>query len=259
MFKDEFAGVCNAGKNKVNLLEKNILGYFTASLLAGMFVAFGSIVAFTLGAGLAAVEYPMVKAVQAFAFTAALSLVIAAGAELFTGNCFVLGAASLNKQVAWSKTIKLWAVCYIGNLVGSVLTALIYQGTGITDGMVGEYYASLAAAKMSLAPGPLFARAVLCNILVCLAVWCSIKMKSEAGKLIMVFWCIFVFITCGFEHSIANMSILTIGMLNANDAAVSLTGFVYNVGVATLGNMVGALLFVSLPYYLIAKEKNKKQ
>ena len=110
---------------------------------------------------------------------------------------------------------------------------------------------------MSLGVGQILVRAILCNILVCLAVWCGFKLKSEAAKLIMIFWCIFVFMICGFEHSIANMSVLAVGLMNAGDASVSIGGYIYNVGLVTLGNMIGGAIFVALPYYITAKEPKK--
>ena len=215
MFKDEYKALCNGGVGKVNLLKKNPLGYFVSAMVAGMFISFGSFVAFTLGAvingsNLAA----LTKVMQALAFASALSLVVMAGAELFTGNNLVMSAASIRKAVTWADTVKLWIVCWIGNLVGSLISVVAFHFSGVDTGATGEYFISISTTKVGLEPFPLLIRAILCNILVCLAVWCATKMKSEAGKLIMIFWCIFVFMVCGFEHSIANMSILGVGVAN---------------------------------------------
>lgn len=256
MFQDEFQAVCNAGKNKLNLLEKNPLGYFVAAMLAGAFVAFGAFVCFVIGTPFKLAESPATKLVMAFSFTAALSLVIAAGAELFTGNVFVLTSSSLNKTVTWGKTAKIWIVSYVGNLVGTLMAVGIFQLTGVTTGDVGAHFAAAAATKMALTPTQMLTRGILCNMLVCLAVWCSIKMKSESGKLIMTFWCIFVFMVCGFEHSVANMGILAVGLLNAGgDAAVNIGGYVYNLALVTIANMIGGAIFLAVPYYLISKNK----
>lgn len=253
MFKEEYNAVCNAGENKNNLLTKNPLGYFVAALVAGMFISFGSFVAFTFGSVISAGEAASwTKAAQAFAFASALSLVVMAGAELFTGNNFVMAAASLRKRVSWGNTVKLWVVCWIGNLLGSLLSVAVFQITGLPSGDTAAYFGQIAATKVGLAPVPLFARAVLCNILVCLAVWCATKMKTESGKLIMIFWCIFVFMVCGFEHSVANMSIIGVAVANGS---VGIGQYCYNVLLATVGNMVGAIVFVALPYHLISKEK----
>lgn len=253
MFKDEYKAVVNGGVGKMNLLKDNPLGYFISAMVAGMFISFGSFVAFSLGSIISAGEAASwTKPVQAFAFASALSLVVMAGAELFTGNNFVMAAASLRKAVSWADTIKLWVVCWLGNLVGSVASVAVFQITGIPSGATAEYFGSIAATKVGLAPVPLLARAILCNILVCLAVWCGTKMKTESGKLIMIFWCIFVFMVCGFEHSIANMSIIGVAVANGS---VGVGQYFYSVLLATVGNMIGAVVFVSLPYHVISKEK----
>ena len=151
--------------------------------------------------------------------------------------------------------LKVWALCWIGNFIGSFLLAGLFYLGGFASGSVGEFIATSSLTKMSVPILPLFIRGVLCNILVCLAVWCGFRCKSESGKLIMVFWCLFVFITAGFEHSVANMTLLSISLLSPMGVAVSLSGLVYNLVVVTLGNMVGAILFVALPYYIISKKK----
>ncbi len=253
MFQDEYNAVCSAGVNKNKLLKNNLAGYFVAAMVAGMFISFGSFVAFTLGSVISAGEAASwTKAAQAFAFASALSLVVMAGAELFTGNNFVMAAAAFRKKVSWSDTVKLWVICWIGNLIGSLLSVVMFQLTGIPSGDTAAYFGQIAATKVGLDPVSLLARAVLCNILVCLAVWCSVKMKSETGKLIMIFWCIFVFMVSGFEHSIANMSVIGVAVANG---MTGIGQYCYNVLLATLGNMIGAIVFVAFPYHLISKEK----
>ncbi|MBS6195528.1 MAG: formate/nitrite transporter family protein [Clostridiales bacterium] len=256
MFKDEFQAVCNAGAAKSNLLKKNPLGYFVSTMVAGLFIAFGSFIAFTLGQNVAAGgAASFTKLALSAAFAAALSLVVMAGAELFTGNNFVMTAASIRKTVSWADTAKVWAVCWIGNLIGSLLSVFAFQLSGIptaNDGAVAEYFITIATGKVSLTPVEMIFRAILCNILVCLAVWCGIKMKSESGKLIMIFWCILVFMVCGFEHSIADMSSIGVALVNGG---VSVGQYIYAVVLATVGNMIGGAIFVAVPYHLISKEK----
>ena len=131
----------------------------------------------------------------------------------------------------------------------------MFYWAGLASGNVGEFIASSAQAKMEVAFLPLLVRGILCNILVCLAVWCGFRCKSESGKLIMIFWCLFVFITAGFEHSIANMTLLSISLLSPMSATVSIVGFLYNLAVVTLDNMIGGIVFVALPYYMISNKK----
>lgn len=112
------------------------------------------------------------------------------------------------------------------------------------------FLSTAAAGKMSTAFVLLFMRGILCNILVCLAVWCSFRTTNDAAKLIMVFWCLFAFITCGSEHSVANMTRLMVALLDPAGQAVPLVGYFYNLITVTLGNMVGGICFVAVPYFL---------
>ncbi len=163
-----------------------------------------------------------------------------------------MASAGFRKTAAWGDVFKLWGFCWIGNLVGSLLSSALFVAAKVPTGAVGDYFVNLAVNKTTTAPVPLFVKAVLCNILVCLAVWCGIKMKSESGKLIMIFWCIFVFMICGFEHSIANMSSIGVSLLTGK---VGIGAYFYNVIIVTLGNMVGGIVGVALPYHLISKDK----
>ena len=256
MFNEEFNKVAGAAKAKSDLLKNNKLGYFVSSMLAGIFVGMAIMLIFTIGGLLTAAESPATKIVMGISFGGALSLVVFAGSELFTGNNFVMAVGSLNKSLSWVDTIKVWIVSFIGNLVGSILAGYMFYLAGLAKGPVGEFIANTAATKMSLPAQELFFRGLFCNILVCLAVWCTFRCKDDVSKLIMIFWCLFIFITAGFEHSIANMTLLTIGLLSPGTAAVSVAGYAYNIGVVTLGNMIGGIFFVAVPYYLISR-KNK--
>ena len=254
MFRNEIDAVGNAAKGKINLLEKNPAAYLLMSVLAGVYIAFGSILMGFVGGYMAG--QPAQKLVCGTIFSVGLCFVTMAGAELFTGNNFVMAVGGMTKSVAWGKIIKLWIVCYIGNLIGSVLTAGIFTATGIPgSGEVNTFFANAAAAKVSGSAMNLLAKGVLCNILVCIAIWCGTKLKSEGAKMAMNFFCVGTFVTCGFEHSIANMTFLSIGLMNPHDAVVTLGGFAYNLGIVTLGNMIGGILFVAVPYFLISREK----
>lgn len=251
MYKTEFEGLVKASKAKLGLLEKNPTGYFLASALAGVYVGLGILLIFTIG-GLLQGQAAS-KIVMGASFGIALSLVLMAGSELFTGNNLIMGAGSLSKEVPWSKTAKLWGVCYIGNWIGSIVLALLFLGTGLDTGSTGEFIATSVLAKTTAPVMQLFFRAILCNILVCLAVWCFFKLQNEVAKLIMIFWCLFAFITAGFEHSVANMTLLTIGLLNPMGQAITIGGYFTNILVVSLGNMVGAMLFLAIPYFIIQK------
>lgn len=254
MYQEEVEALGKSAEIKAKLLSKNPLGYFIASMLAGIYVGFGILLIFTIGGMLNGATY--VKVAMGVSFGIALSLVIIAGSELFTGNNMIMTVGLLRRNVTWQQTLKLWIVCYIGNLVGSALLAVLFWQSGLASGAVGEFIQNVTKAKMELGAWPLFVKGILCNILVCLATWCSFRCKSESAKLIMIFWCLFAFITTGFEHSVANMTLLTVGWLNSTDLAIGLGGYVHNLLYVSLGNMVGGIFFVALPYFIISKKQN---
>ncbi|WP_024621596.1 formate/nitrite transporter family protein [Metaclostridioides mangenotii] len=257
MFQEEFSVIVETARKKVMFLESNFTGYLMASMLAGLYVGLAILFIYTSGGMLAGAPY--VKIFMGATFGIALSLVLLAGSELFTGNNMIMTAGMLKKTVNLKQTIKLWVVCYLGNWIGAIIVSLMFIGAGLAEGPVGEFIAATTATKMSIEPIQLFFRGMLCNILVCLAVWCNYKLKSESGKLIMIFWCLFAFITSGYEHSIANMTLLTVGLLKPMGAAITLGGYFYNILIVTLGNIVGAILFLTIPYYAISKEKSEEK
>lgn len=252
MFSDDYKLVMESAKSKQPFLKANPLGFFVASIMAGMFVGLGIMLIFSIGGLL--VGAPYAKIIMGASFGIALSLVIMAGSELFTGNNFIMAAGLLGKRVSWSAVLKVFILSYLGNWLGSIILAGLFYGAGLAGGPVGEFIASSAEAKMSIPFWSLLIRGILCNMLVCLAVWTSFRMKSESGKLIMIFWCLFAFITTGYEHSIANMSLLTVSLLAPFETAVSLGGYFYNILVASLGNMIGGIVGIGIPYYIISKK-----
>lgn len=131
MFCEEFNSVIMAAKAKVNLLKTNKLGYFISSMLAGLYVGMGIMLIFTIGGLLGGSGSPATKIVMGVSFGVALSLVIMAGSELFTGNNFIMTAASLRKEVKWTDTINIWIVCFIGNLVGSIIAGYLFYATDL--------------------------------------------------------------------------------------------------------------------------------
>ncbi|MBQ7859550.1 MAG: formate/nitrite transporter family protein, partial [Faecalibacterium sp.] len=133
--------------------------------------------------------------------------------------------------------------------------AFMFHFAGLSSAAAtAAYTAATALAKTTAAPTVLFWKGVLCNLCVCLAVWCAAKMKSESGKLIMVVWCILIFMLCGFEHSVANMSIIPLGLLTGAEG-VTLAGFAKNLLFVTVGNFTGGFGCVALPYWFISKQK----
>lgn len=253
MYNDEYTASAAGAAAKASMLRKNPLGYFLLSALAGAYIGFGILLSFTVSGTLGAM--PFTKVAMGLSFGVALSLVVIAGAELFTGNAFVMFNGLRLKTVTAGEVVKLWIVCFLGNWFGAIVLSLLFLAAAGPVGATGKDLAGAAAMKMGLPPLVLFTRGILCNVLVCLAVWCGFRTKNDVAKLIMVFWCLYAFFTCGFEHSIANMTVLTVGVLAPFDAAVSLSGYAYNLFFVTLGNIVGAVLFLSIPYGIGALKK----
>lgn len=253
MYSQEFEAVATAARNKTDLLKSRPWAYLLASILAGAFIGFGVILSST--AATLTTASGLSRLVSGLTFAGGLSLVVFAGAELFTGNHFVIGSGILAGRVSLSEGLKVLLACMFGNWLGAIFLAVLFAATGLADGALGDYMASSAQIKMNMPVIPLVTRAVLCNILVCLAVWCTFRLKSETAKLIMIFWCLFIFITAGFEHSVANMTLLTSALLGPAHEGLSLGGYFYNIFLSTLGNLVGGIWGVALPYYLLSREK----
>ncbi len=252
MFKDEYKAMVTGAENKLAFLERNPLGYFLLSMLAGAYIGFGVILSNTIGSSLAG--EPIAKLCSGLTFGIALSLVVICGAELFTGNNMVLFSSVLAKKKKMGDVAKLWVVCWLGNLCGAIILGGLYTLTGYGAGDIGAFMATAAAAKMSAGPIALLSRGILCNILVCLAVWAGFRTKSDAAKLIMVLWCLLAFVSSGFEHSIANMTLFTIALLRMGAEDVSFVGAIYNLLIVTVGNIIGGAFFIAVPYFIASKD-----
>jgi len=243
----ESAGVTKAGLGIVPTLALGIL--------AGAFIAFGSLfylVAIT-DSGLG---YGLERVVGGVCFSLGLILVVVAGAELFTGNNLIV-IAWADRKITSGHLLRNWGLVFAANFVGAVATAVIVDLSGVMDGhggSLGDSAVRVAAAKTSLPFVEAFFRGLLCNALVCLAVWLAMAAHSVSGKILAIVFPISAFVAAGFEHSVANMFLVPLGMLVAADpAAMGLTvaGLVANLVPVTLGNIVGGSVFVALVYYVV--------
>lgn len=259
MFAEEINKVTAAAENKIEYMRASPVGYLVLSALAGIYVGFGIILIFSIGGPISAEAGPFLKLVMGASFGVALSLVIFAGSELFTGSNMILVIGKLQRKISAGLVLKSWLLCYLGNLLGSVLLAwLMIQGGSLAESSQ-LLLSKVTSAKMNAGAWELFVRGILCNWLVCLAVWMAVKMKSETGKLVMIFWCLFAFIGSGFEHCVANMTLLSMGVLLPHGAEISLAGFGHNLIWVTLGNIVGGALFVGSAYWFASVEKVQEQ
>ena len=260
MYESDITAMSGTAQKKISFMENNLLGFILMSMMAGVYIGAGSIFMGCMGTWFNAAGSPARNLVQGTVFAVGLCMVVICGAELFTGNNLVMSVGAFTKSVSWGKVVKFWVICWIGNLLGSLVMAVLFTFSGIpaaNDNAMGIYFAGLGAAKMAGTPLNLLMKGILCNILVCIAIWGCARLKSEGAKFAMCFCCVSMFVSCGFEHSIANMTFLNIALLNPNGANVSLGGAAYNLAIVTLGNMIGGILFVAVPYVLAATKGKK--
>ncbi len=258
------------GKAKVDTPVRKM---FLLAVLAGAFIAMGGV-----GATTVAVSVPLAsvgKFVGACVFPGGLTMVLLAGSELFTGNTLLV-IPLLEKEISPGGMLKNWAVVYLGNLAGGLLTAAGVVYSHQPD-LFGDQMAvsviSTAAAKCSLSFGDGVIRGILCNFLVCIAVWISFAAKDVAGKIMGLFFPIMMFVLCGFEHSVANMYYIGAGIFakgipeyaqaavkaGVDSGAVTWGNFLgANLLPVTIGNIIGGAVCVGCVYWYVYLKKQKR-
>lgn len=252
MYTDAIDKFSEIAAQKAEALKTSFSGFFVAAMMAGVYVGLGIILIFSLGAE---VDPSVRRLVMGASFGVALTLVIFAGSELFTGLTMSMTLGWLRRRVTLGDLGRVWLVSWLGNFAGSVLVAALFAAAGGGSVLFGKstLIYDVAAAKMSAAPLALVARAVLCNWLVCLAVWMSARMSGDAAKCIAIFWCLFAFIASGYEHSVANMTVLALALLGNHPDSVSLGGLGYNLLWVTLGNIISGAGFMGLGYWWVSR------
>ena len=255
MFNNDIEKLSCMAEKKIKDMNDSPSRYGAMSALAGAYLGFGIVLIFSVGAPLAGTQFaPFMKLIMGASFGVALSLVIFSGSELFTGNNMIFAVGKLKNRVSFHAIFKLFALCFVGNLLGSVFFAwLVVQG-GSLSAEAQALIVKVAGAKMALGAREAFFRGILCNWLVCLAVWIANRNGDETAKLIMIFWCLFAFIGSGYEHSIANQSLMSLALFVSHGPEVSLTGFFHNQVFVTLGNIVGGGVMVGMAYVFSSAE-----
>ncbi len=268
--KEVAESVVVIGKNKSEL---RTLPMLLLGMLAGVYIGFGAELCTMvthdlskyLGVGFA-------KFVGGSVFTVGLMLVVIAGSELFTGNCLLMITGVLAREVPMKGMLRNWFFVYLANFVGAILLVIIMYYSGLWKvGNLGVGAAALATAvgKVDLSFTEAFCRGVGCNWLVCLAVWLAIAGKDSISKIFGIYFPIMAFVASGFEHSVANMYFIPMGLflkgevavVNAAGLAEKINSFTWsrfiigNLVPVTLGNIIGGSLFVGVVYFLIYLRK----
>ena len=255
----EQIGVAKAGLSAANT--------FALAVLAGAFVALGAIFATTVTAGGAGLPWGVSRLLAGVAFSLGLILVVVAGAELFTGNNLIVMAWA-GRRVSTLRMLRNWTIVYVGNFVGAIATAgILYVGRQYEfgGGAVGAQALTIAAAKTNLGFVQAMALAAFCNALVCLAVWLCYSARTTADKILSIVPPIAAFVAAGFEHSVANMFFIPIGLFVKSDSTFvagqsglpdlsHLTWgrfFGANLVPVTIGNVIGGALMVGAVYWFV--------
>lgn len=247
--------------------EKTKLGIgklFLPAILAGVFIAFGAfgsqVVSIDAGKSLG-------KFLSGLVFPVGLMMVVMTGAELFTGNNLI-SLSVLNKKATLTGMLKNWAVVYLGNLAGSILVALLLtysHSYSLFDGRLAEAVVTTGQNKVLLSFSDAFLRGILCNILVCIAVWVSFAAKDAVGKVVGLFLPIMLFVISGYEHCVANMYFIPAALLVSQEYGIPSDSLTWghfltkNLLPVTLGNIVGGAGVVAGGYYLIYLHGHSKK
>ncbi len=255
------------GVAKVNL---GPLRMFALAILAGAFISLGAIFATTVTTGGGDLPFGVARLLGGLVFCLGLILVIGAGAELFTGNNLIVMAWAARK-VTTGNLLRNWTIVYIGNFVGSISTAIILFLSDqwlFGGGAIGLNALNIANHKVNLGFGQAIILGVLCNALVCLAVWLSIGARTATDKILAIIFPITAFVAAGFEHSVANMYFIPIGLFIKGGAGADFWGQVgktpadfaeltwgnfllANLLPVTIGNIIGGVVLVGLVYWFI--------
>ena len=239
--------------------QKTIKSLLPLGFLAGLEIAFAALASTIASMNLlkSPETYGLGKMVQGFVFSGGLIMVVLSGAELFTGNSLML-ISLFDKKIGSKKLLKNWGFVYIGNLLGSLFLTLLVALSGIfnaNSGLLGQTFTSIAESKTNLSFVPALSLGILCNILVCLAVYISFSSKTLTGKLLACIFPVTFFVMCGFEHSIANMFYIPTGF--AASGNYDILAFLSNLLPVTIGNIIGGALVSSIIYFS-SKQKHDK-
>ena len=251
MYEPTIVHFAEVARDKADSLVRAPVGFFVGAMMAGAYIGIAMVLALSCAAGMPPGARPLVLG---GVFGVGLILTVFAGGELFTGYVMYTGFGLARRSVTWSWAIAMTGVVWAGNLAGAlILVGLFVSGGGgsvLADG--GVYLNSYVTHKVEADAVALIARAILCNWLVCLAIWTATRVSGDAAKCIVLAWVLLAFVAAGFEHSIANMTALALGLL-APHPAIALEGVVRNLGLVTLGNIIGAAFFIVGGYLSAAR------
>ncbi|MFP5022951.1 formate/nitrite transporter family protein [Pseudonocardia phyllosphaerae] len=238
--------------------------YAVSTALAGAYVGVAVVLMLAAAGPLNADHSGATKLVEGAVFGIALTLVVFAGAELYTGNTMtvVFGLFDRTRKIGIGSAVALVVLSFFGNLIGGLIFSLLVEASGVLTVVAEpgkppamlELLNSVAKAKANESIEAMFFRGILCNFLVCLGVWMAARTRSDSAKLIVLFWALLAFVTTGFDHVVANMTILGLGLFSGSPG-VTVGGYAANMLWVGLGNLVGGAVLVGAAYVTIARDE----
>lgn len=237
--------------NKQESSRKQPFNFFVKTFFAGIFIVIAVIISYCVGALLFPIDAAVAKIGTAFTFSIALMLIIFIGGELFTGANLVMGIGFFNKRCSLTGMLRVWLYCWIGNFIACVIFGVLFTASGVQADFLRVFMTATVIPKLNLDPLIAIIRGMFANFCVCCGILASFKMKSESAKIIIIIFCVFTFIFAGFEHSVANMGIFTIASFYAE--GFSFAGAFSNLLFSTIGNIIGGMFMLGLPFYYINK------
>lgn len=250
MYTNDIDVLSKLAQKKSRNSKENPGKYMVRAMITGFYVIVAIILSYTAGAILFENYYEFSKIMVSATFSFALALIVFLSGELFTGNNLVMSVGLYQKKVTMKDVGRVWLYSYIGNFIGSVIVAFIFVKSGASLGVIKPYIAYVIENKIYLSVLELILRGMLCNSIVCLGYLTGIKMETEIGKLVMMFFCVFAFIVAGFEHSVANMGVFSIGYFALGGLPMWLV--LRNLFWVTIGNIIGGGVFLAIPSVYIS-------
>ncbi|WP_034285717.1 formate/nitrite transporter family protein [Schaalia suimastitidis] len=232
--------------------------YIVAAMLAGTYIGLAGIFMLCAGGPFRLTGSPAAPLVEGGVFGIGLILTTFAGGELATSAMMILPVSLLERKARWFPALRTMVLMILGNLAGAMVLSALMYGAGIMDAetLPGQALAALISAKTHKTTVELFFRGILCNILVCLAMWSVSRTSNDVAKMILMGWCMAAFVASGMEHVVANMTTFSMALFYGVEGA-TVVEVGRNLGTVFLGNLTGGAIFVGLAQWLAAKTESK--
>ncbi|WP_141433587.1 formate/nitrite transporter family protein [Bacillus sp. 03113] len=250
----------NYALKKKAILDGSKLQYLTRAALSGVYIGFGIMISYRIAEPFFEVHSPATYLMTGLFFGIALLLIMYGGGELFTGNTMAFTISTLKGATTWKDTFRNWIACYSGNFIGAIFFATMIMLTGLYGSPEKtKWLMESASLKMNAPTYQVFFRAILCNWLVCLAIWIPMNVKGDGSKIASMMLLVFGFVVSGYEHSIANLVLFSLALVVPHPETISVTQAIANIIPVTFGNIIGGAVFVGVINVFLASKPKTKQ